>query len=399
MPEEMIRYRRVAPRLAVQNFGPIKSADISFQDLTVFIGPQASGKSIFLQLLKLLCDTSRIKKELVRAGIDWSGDFHQFLEVYFGEGMQSLWTARSHLSFRTQRQIHLPSYVESARSRSAESMFFIPAQRVLALRDGWPSAFNYYDASVPFALREFSEQLRVLVSGLSREGPLFPAPRRLKTEFKELLTSHVFGGFSLEVDKQRAQRRLVLRSPGGEALPVGVWSAGQREFVPLMLGLYWLMVPAGAPKRSGVDWVVIEELEMGLHPRAITVVLLMVVELMARGYRVCLSTHSQQVLEAVWALHRLKHSSSTPRDVLHLFDAPESGGLWEVAEKALKKNSGVYYFERAGNVRDISRLDPAADDPVESEWGGLSEFSDRANQAVAAAVNATELSERANHGS
>ena len=42
-------------------------------------------------------------------------------------------------------------------------------------------------------------------------------------------------------------------------------------------------------------------MEMGLHPRAIAVVMLMVFELMARGYRVCISTHSPQVLDAVWA--------------------------------------------------------------------------------------------------
>ena len=45
---------------------------------------------------------------------------------------------------------------------------------------------------------------------------------------------------------------------------------------------------------------------MGLHPRAISVVVLMVFELMKRGYRVCLSTHSPQVLEAVWVLRHLK---------------------------------------------------------------------------------------------
>ena len=45
---------------------------------------------------------------------------------------------------------------------------------------------------------------------------------------------------------------------------------------------------------------------MGLHPRAVSGVLLMVLELLRRGYRVCLSTHSTQVLEFAWALRHLQ---------------------------------------------------------------------------------------------
>jgi hypothetical protein len=376
-----------APSLTVENVGPIKQASVVFGDLTVLVGPQAAGKSVFLQVLKLLVDTAHIKKEFDRSGVDWQGDFKQFLDVYFGEGMRSVWTEKSFLDFGGVSGFSLSDFVESAKSKVGESMFFIPAQRVLALRDGWPSAFNYYDASVPFALREFSEQLRLLVSDMASEGTLFPVHRRLKTEFKDLLQQHVFGGYSLEVDHQRAQKRLVLKPAEGEgSLPVAVWSAGQREFVPLLLGLYWLMVSAGAPKRRGVEWVVIEELEMGLHPRAITVVLLMVVELMARGYRVCLSTHSTQVLEAVWVLRNLRASGSSPASLLKLFDAPENPAMLEMAKKALKKDVKVYYFERDKAARDISDLDPSAEDSIENAWGGLTEFSGRANEAVARAV-------------
>jgi predicted ATPase len=74
-----------------------------------------------------------------------------------------------------------------------------------------------------------------------------------------------------------------------------VWSAGQREFVPLLLGLYWLMPSTQSSRRGTIEWVVLEEVEMGLHPRAISVLLLMVLELVTRGYRVCLSTHSPQI--------------------------------------------------------------------------------------------------------
>lgn len=34
-------------KLKVENFGPIKSVDVSLGDLNILIGPQASGKSLF----------------------------------------------------------------------------------------------------------------------------------------------------------------------------------------------------------------------------------------------------------------------------------------------------------------------------------------------------------------
>ena len=36
-------------KLKVENFGPIKSVDVSLGDLNILIGPQVSGKSLFLE--------------------------------------------------------------------------------------------------------------------------------------------------------------------------------------------------------------------------------------------------------------------------------------------------------------------------------------------------------------
>lgn len=43
-------------KLKVENFGPIRSVDVRLGDLTILIGPQASGKSLFLELFKLVMD-------------------------------------------------------------------------------------------------------------------------------------------------------------------------------------------------------------------------------------------------------------------------------------------------------------------------------------------------------
>ena len=106
---------------------------------------------------------------------------------------------------------------------------------------------------MPFAVREFSEELWPLISDFGTSGDLFPVPLRLKEEFRDLVQRHIFPGFNLKVDTQRAQKRPVLAA-GENSLPFMVWSAGQREFVPLLLGLYYLLTPAGASRRSGVDW-------------------------------------------------------------------------------------------------------------------------------------------------
>ena len=383
----IVRTRRRSHRLKVENFGPIKSADVVFGDLTVLVGPQATGKSIFLQLLKLLVDVRQVKYEFRRAGIDWQEKFKLFLDVYFGEGMRSLHKARTHVEFRGVAE-DLKKLVADMKPVKGESMFFIPAQRVLALREGWPQAFTYYDAGVPFAVREFSEELRLLMTDLGATGMLFPVPKRLKQEFRDLLQQHIFPGFNLKIDTQRAQKRLVL-SAGDDAhpLPFMVWSAGQREFVPLLLGLYYLLTSAGASRRSGVEWVVIEDLEMGLHPKAISVVMLMIFELVARGYRVCISTHSTQVLDAVWALKHLRESQADPKALLKVFDVPASPSMIDLATGIMKKTAKVYYFDReGGTTRDISNLDAGAEEAGESGWGGLSEFSGRANEEVARAV-------------
>lgn len=382
-----IRFKRVPPHLKVENFGPIRSADVRFGNLTVFVGPQATGKSIFLQLLKLLVDTKHVKSEFRRAGIDWEDELALFLDVYFGEGMRSLWeSGRTGIEFK-ERPVSLPDLVRNTKAARGESMFFVPAQRVLTLRDGWPQAFTHYDAGVPFTVREFSEELRLLMSDFGTSGDLFPVPRRLKGEFRDLIQQHIFPGFNLKVDTQRAQKRLVLAA-GENSLPFMVWSAGQREFVPLLLGLYYLLTPAGAPRRSGVDWAVIEELEMGLHPRAIGVVVLMLFELAARGYRVCISTHSPQVLDAIWALKHLAKSGAGPESLLQVFNAPATQSMVRVAGRMMKRiQARVYYFEReTGRTRNISNLDPSSPEAAEAGWGGLSEFSGRANEAVARAV-------------
>ena len=377
--------------MRLRNVGQIADANLAFGDLTVLVGPQASGKSITLQWLKLLLDTGLIQQQLHTYGLDYNGELPALLDVYFGEGMKAMWRADSEVQL-DGKPIDVAKRMARQQRDKRETVFLIPAQRVLALPEGWPKPFQSYRPGDPYSVRAFSEHLRMLMEReFTGVGPLFPKTNRLKTEYRELLQQSVFANFKLSVDRVQSQKRLVLDAGAGN-LPFMVWSAGQREFVPLLLGLYWLMPPSKVAKRGDVQWVIIEELEMGLHPRAISAVLLIVLELITRGYKVCLSTHSPQVLELVWAMETLRKTHASADTLLDLFGARHSKPLRDMAQSALEKVSKVYYFDPHGPVQDITNLDPGSERAQEASWGGLLEFSARANEAVAKAVaNAPEF--------
>ncbi len=383
---------KAVKKLKLEHFGPISCAEVEFGDLTVFVGPQASGKSIFLQLLRLVLDTGYIHDQLRKHGIEWGKSVPNFLDVYLGEGMRRLWT-RNGTKVTVDDEIRpLPDWVIVRRRRSDPTVFYIPAQRVLSLANGWPRPFQSFATEDPFVVRDFSETFRLLLEReFSQIGDLFPKTNRLKGEYRELLAENVFGGFTLSVDRHGAQKRLVLTRAGerrnrlSKPISFMAWSAGQREFVPLLMGLYWLMPPSKTPRRGDLKWVVIEEPEMGLHPRAISVVMLLILDLLGRGYRVCLSTHSPHVLDLLWALRAFKEYRASPQDVLELFEVRQTRAMKELASKVLSLGARVYYFEQ-GKAHDISKLDPASEWTCEAGWGGLTEFSGRVTDVVSRVV-------------
>ena len=371
--------------MRLRNVGQIADANLVFGDLTVLVGPQASGKSITLQWIKLLQDTGLIQHQLETYGLDYAGQLPALLDVYFGEGMHSMWRAESEEQV-DGKVVDVAKRVARRQRDRKDSVFLIPAQRVLALPEGWPKPFQSYRPGDPYSVRAFSEHLRMLMEReFTGVGPLFPKSNRLKADYRDLLQQSVFADFKLSVDKVQSQKRLVLDAGGGK-LPFMVWSAGQREFVPLLLGLYWLMPPSKVATRDEIGWVIIEELEMGLHPRAISAVLLIILELMTRGYKVCLSTHSPQVLELVWTMETVRKTAGSAAALLDLFGAKHSKPLRDMAQAAMAKVSKVYYFDPTGPVQDITHLDPASETAQEASWGGLLEFSARANEAVAKAT-------------
>ena len=385
-------------RLRVGDLGPIKSADVQFGDLTVIVGPQATGKSIFLQTLKLLIDRDHIHDTFAHHSVAFNGNTDAFLDGYFGRGMAALWGKTSSLEW-DGKATSLPALAKPGKSRQRhERVFYIPAQRVMSLAGGVTQNFGQFNYGDPYALRAFSNAVHDLLQNeFGAKGGLFPQSNRLNPTLRKPITEHVFGGSKLAVDSSAFTKRLVLEVPGhSTGLPFLAWSAGQREFTPLLLGLYWLCPVAAQRRRSGakgdeaIEWVVIEEPEMGLHPQGIVTVLLLVLELLRRGYKVVLSTHSTVVLDMVWALREFQRRGGTEADVRALFELPATPQAKDLGKVGLTKSLRVYFFDRGHAVHDISALDPGAASQAEAQWGGLVGFASRTGEVIAKVVNRFE---------
>lgn len=377
-------------QLHVEQLAQIRKADVEFGDLTLLVGPQASGKSVFLQLFKLVKDHGPITKTLKRYGYSYEPGATEstsdpLLTLMFGEGMGAIWRKESRV--KPDGKLVDLSGLRKGNGKDQESVFFVPAQRVLTLDQGRPRSYESFAALDPFVVKSFSEHLRRLMEkGLGgQDNQLFPIKSRLKEVLRDRIDDSIFHGATVTQEVHDLKKRIVINA-GGATLPYMAWSAGQREFMPLLFSLYWLMPSAGSARRKGVDWVVIEEPEMGLHPQAIQSVLLICLELMHRGYKVVISTHSPLLLEAAWAIRTLQDNKGTPEALFELFDLPNSPGMRDVFGAVLfDKVVKSFYFEpgeKGVSTRDISSLDPFSEDDFIADWGGITQFSSRASDVI-----------------
>ena len=381
-------------QLKVKSFGPINQADIKFGDLTLLIGPQASGKSIFLQLLKLLIDKYHIRKTVEQFNYVWKNE-KDILNLFFGEDMADIWRQESEISFdgkKYSKDFVLPKKGRnegSAKANSEEQLFYIPAQRILSIADGRPKNFIEFDTSAPYVLRYFSETLRLLLQN-GMESSIFPIVNRLKDTLRKLFDDSIFHGGNVFLDERTGQKKFRMKV-GEMNVPFITWSAGQKEFMPLLLAFYHLCTPSKVAKKDDYKYVVIEEPEMGLHPQAIKSVILQVIDLLSRDYKVIISTHSPIFLEFAWAFNLLKNNNAPDKSLYELFDLKATQQVKLLLDNILStKDINTYYFSRTNNqvvVKDMSSLDANSDDTDISEWGGISSFASKANDIVSTYIS------------
>jgi hypothetical protein len=340
-----------------------------------------------LQWLKTALDGRQIVEALRDAGQDVSKP-QLLVDLIFGVGMGDAWSSKSRVML--DQKVILPKSIGKLGS-GKESVFFIPAHRAMLISDGWAAPFQKLTSETPVVARLFSQNLFDRFS--ARQGDkLFPLDRVLKKEYRDLIDDAVFHGGLVGIDQDRQHARRLKLSHGQSQLPFMTWTAGQREFTPLLLGLYHLLPARKLLKQPGIDWVVIEEPEMGLHPQAVTVFMLLVLDLLWRGYRVVISTHSPLVLTVVWMLRRLQESEARWQLVCDGFGVQNRGSMKKVAEAALEADLRCYLLSFSAadskvHSKDISSLDPGAEDDDVAGWGGLTGFSSNFSEAVRQAVN------------
>ena len=380
-------------RIKVTSLGQIPEADISFGNLTVFVGKQASGKSILLQLVKLVLDAGDITQTLKKHGFDWHSKTEHFLSLYFGEGMAKIWDTAATKITVDNEMFTLDKVLSKKGKKKAESLFLIPAHRAMTLKDGWPRAFTDYAIGDPYVVKQFSEHLRLLLEMRSsyNEDVIFPQAGRMNKTIRDVIGENIFDGAQVKLDRSGLRKRIILDVEGSQ-LPFMVWSTGQREFVPLLMGLYQLLPSSGKKKKNNLNWVVIEEPEMGLHPQSISVLLLILFELLRRGYKVIVSTHSSQVPELIWAIQLLAKWNADPMLLLKLLDLNVTPFSTELTKTVFEeKTFKTYYFSPHNEVKNISTLDAEDSDEAVSDWGGLTLFSTKVADILSEAMWRAEL--------
>ncbi len=379
-----------ADNFIVKNFGPIKNANVGLGDLTILIGPQASGKSLFLELFKLVKDHDHIVSTLEKYNYILGKSTHSLTEYYFGEGLSSLIKDSTEVIANDKDMTEkLTTTAVDVADAGHESVFYVPAQRILSIADGRPKNFMEFDLSTPYPLRFFSETLRVFMqSELANPDVIFPMKQRLTTSVKDSINSSIFHNGKVILDLSGGQRKMKL-SIGGMTLPFMTWSAGQKEFMPLLLAIYCLSGHSSSVlKRNDYRWVVIEEPEMGLHPKAIESVIIEVIELLHQGYKVILSTHSSIFVDFAWTLQWLRglNDKTFIRAMCTLFNLKDDANSEALFDGLKSKSVKVYYFDTKDEegvvATDISSLDVMDSDQIISEWGGLSSFASRASEIV-----------------
>lgn len=378
----------VMRKLEIKNLGPLADVDVDFGDLTFFVGPQASGKTLALESLKLVQDRSSVIETLDRYNYIIGHNSKKILNVYYGEGMEEIWNKDTILRLDDKR-LTLNNLSHDSTGKEA-SVFYVPAQRIVCMGDGFPRFFSDFSFTTPYVLREFTETLRTFLQfGLGDKETIFPIKERFKNLQKKLFEKNIFHEGKVVMAEVSGQKKMLL-SVDGMKIPFMAWSTGQKEFMPLLLAFYCLSgPPSKVVKRDHYDTVIIEEPEMGLHPKAIVSVLMQIIELLIdSGYKVIVSTHSSIFLEFAWAFNILKgHTSNFHAALCDMFEVRPDSSVGRMLQKMEEKTIRTYYFSRRttdGRVctRDISRLDVDSSDTLMSEWGGLAEFATRLNDIV-----------------
>lgn len=384
-------------KLSIKNFAQIALLDIDFGapgDLTILVGQQATGKSLALQWLKLASDALVVRQDWDRYGTNWkiSGNDTRPLDMFFGEGLGQGYQEGTTQICLDSKPIRLKSMFNAPSGRTQretpkEKLYYIPAHRALLLADGWPKTFQQHVIGTPYVARAQSERLVQWLSASTQA--IFPIKNKLPSELRDLFDESIFHNVKLSIDKKSPQSRLILNAGRTGEIPYMAWTAGQREFVPLLIALYELLPSGGVSTLENIETVVLEEPELGLHPKALFALGIAMLHLLARGYRVVVSAHSPLMVDFAWALgHLQKARSKSPeshiKNFLSAFSLKSTAANKALVDKVKDSTARTYYLSYSKaekdlpptvHSQDISSLKTYSTNSDEASWGELLKYS------------------------
>jgi hypothetical protein len=378
--KEPMRYR-------LENFGPIRDADVTFGDLTLMIGPQGTGKSLFLQMFKLELDAQLVLASKRTSGYIWPRSVDELLGIYFNWNQTGISTIDTKVN---SAPISVPADNGMGLSSEFENVNYIPSNRDKVLNDG------YFVQRSQQRLMYILEHLHGFVSGF--QFVYFNQNSR-KFQFKDKdqlfwPANSIYYGLEPTFIEEDNRLRFGL-SGEGKSLDYRLWSFGQGSYFPIAITFEQLkryVLDSGHIHESIKHrYIVIEEPELGLHPKAIQDFMLQVFGMMQLGFKIILSTHSDYILETVWVLKQLQEQKVSFQALEHLFQTENRPEFKVVFEALTDKSYRTYFFKKEDDgvhAKDISSLDLLSEEDDISDWGGFMNFKERANAVVAFANSA-----------
>ncbi len=164
-----------------------------------------------------------------------------FINCYFGGGLYDFsgeepatlwWSGR-------RRELKILARPNVGKPNSAENVFYIPAQRIFGLQSGATRNFSSFELDEPYVLKRFADQVhRLLHSEFASMKQIFPIDGRLNQTLIMSIKQNLFPDAKIVHEVNFLKRKLMLNIKDSEVgIPFLSWSAGQREFMPLLLGI------------------------------------------------------------------------------------------------------------------------------------------------------------------
>lgn len=332
-------------QLQIKNFGPIRQADIDVRDITIFLGPQATGKSLAAQLLYFMRGMEELLVPDSWGGGKIPGDGYIARQELAGKvsALLANWLGVSGISYkdtfiswimesndlRREDRLELknspskdgeqprinPSLASRIENRFtsplsgkpiiAEKQIYIPAGRVLysfvppslgvsllAHRQDevWPGYINVF-------YRKLGNALRILFERSVRHKFLSVADESLNDQiFKTMKGKLIFSDpdkIGLGIEDKFAGGDEDFSSRFWNFAPLKL-ASGQMELWP-----FWALVESTLMEQDGHARVFFEEPEAHLHPSAQIALVESIAKLTRKKFHFVLTTHSPYVVYAL----------------------------------------------------------------------------------------------------